>query len=365
MKKTFKFALIVVFVLISFMVVSQSASTVYGDMNGDGRFTSYDVIYMSRAIVNWTGYTLSETQTLLADMDGNGSFEAVDCVIAARALAGWEEYMTLPYDGAKLLHNEDFNGTTFDGKEWAKCPEWERQGNSVWDDDMSYLDGNGNLILRAEWDSTINKVRCGAVRTMTKNYRPTFTAGMGYYEASIKFPLDVRQDKALYQNKGPVGIWTAFWMMCGDVSNVDNSAADGVEIDIIETISSDTGKFSSAMHWDGYESDHKSTGSGEKYSPKIYDGEFHRIALERTENATIFYVDGEETWRMTTGDKVKNQTYTYDNCTKDGYLKLSIESAEWAYKNNGKTQADVISSLGDGVEMVVDYVRVYDKNPYR
>ena len=363
--KSIKLLIVIVLAVLVLSTAVASASTVYGDVNSDGKFTAFDVIYMSRAYSDWKGYTLSEEQVSLADMDDNGKFEAVDCVIAARALVGWEGYTTLPFGGAKLLYNENFEGTDLNSTKWAKCPEWERQGNSVWDDDMSYLDGNGNLILRAEWDSTINKVRCGAVRTMTKNYRPTFTAGIGYYGASIKFPLDVRQDKAIYQNKGPVGIWTAFWMMCGDVSNVDNSAADGVEIDIIETISSDTGKFSSAMHWDGYESDHKSTGSGEKYSPKIYDGEFHRIALERTEDATIFYVDGVETWRMTTGDKVKNQTYTYDNCTKDGYLKLSIESAEWAYKNNGKTQADVIASLGDGAEMVIDYVKVYDKNPYR
>ncbi len=345
---------------------SSSAATVYGDMNDDGKLSSYDVIYVARAIVAREGCALSDEQEALADVDLSGTVGALDCIILARHLADWEGYEELPSGGiATLLHNEDFNGTSFDGKAWAKCPEWERQGNSVWDDDMSYLDGDGHLVLRAEWDSSINKVRCGAVRTMTKNYRVMYSGGLGYYEASIKFPLDARQDKAVYKNKGPVGIWTAFWMMCGDVSNVDGSSADGVEIDIIETISSDTGKFSSNMHWDGYTGDTKSRGSGDKYSPKIYDGEFHRIGLERTEDATIFYVDGIETWRITTGDKANNTAYTYTNCTEEGYMKLTIESATWAYENNGKTQADVIASLGDGVEMVVDYVRVYSQNPYR
>lgn len=263
-------------------------------------------------------------------------------------------------DKIKLLHNEDFDGTSFDDKKWGKCPEWERQGNSVWDDDMSYLDGEGHLVLRAEWDESIGKVRCGAVRTIvpTSMFRGTpYTYGLGYYEASIKFPLDEK-------GRGITGIWCAFWMMCGDVERVDGSSADGVEIDIIETISSDTGIFSSAMHWDGYGEDHKSTGSGDKCLPMIYDGNFHKIALERTETETIFYVDGQETWRMTDGDKIRNQPYSYANCTKNGYMKLTIESAEWAYKNNRKTEADLIAALGDGVEMLVDYVRVYERNPY-
>ena len=265
---------------------------------------------------------------------------------------------TLNNNGVKLLHDENFDGTTFEGKEWVACPEWERQGNSVWDDDMSYLDGEGHLVLRAEWDASISKVRCGAVRTMEKNYRPTFTGGLGYYEASIKFPLDKNV-------KGVTGIWCAFWMMCGDVQGVDGSAADGVEIDIIESISSDKGIFSSNLHWDGYGDAHKSAGSGDKTTPNIYDGNFHKIALERTEKETIFYVDGVETWRMTDGTRVNNKAYTYNNCTKDGYMKLTIESAQWAYLNNGKTEADLIKALGGGVEMVIDYVRVYDKNPYR
>ncbi len=355
-----------VIIILTLMIVSvSSASTVYGDVNSDGKFTAFDVIYMSRAYSDWKGYTLSEEQVSLADMDDNGKFEAVDCVIAARALVGWEGYTTLPFRGAKLLYNENFEGTDLNSTKWAKCPEWERQGNSVWDDDMSYLDGNGNLILRAEWDSTINKVRCGAIRTMTKNYRPTFTAGMGYYEASIKFPLDDRQDNPAYKGKGPTGIWTSFWMMCGDVGNVDGSSADGVEIDVIESIYSHKGAYNSAIYWDGYGDDKKQSHSGHMYKHDIYDGNFHVIALERTENENIFYIDGKETWRVTNGDKATYQDCYFTQCTEDGYMKLTIEASSWAYNDAGKTEQDMIDSLGDGVEMVVDYVKVYDKNPYR
>ena len=75
-------------------------------------------------------------------------------------------------------------------------------------------------------------------------------AGYGYYEASIKFPY-------------APGTWGAFWMMCGNVSGVDGSAADGVEIDIIESIGNDWGACNSALHWDGYGDDHKQVSSGE------------------------------------------------------------------------------------------------------
>ncbi len=337
----------------------------YGDVNGDGKLDSADIVYMVRTLANWKGYSMNESQETLADVNLSGSFDAADAVVASRHLAGWSGYDKFP---AQLLeYEENFDGTSFSDKKWGKCPEWERgNGVSIWDDDMSYLDGNGHLVLRAEWDAANSRVKCGAVRTAVKSsswFGDSYTYnkyGLGYYEASIKFPLDVRNN-----GNGPVGIWTSFWMMCGDVENVDGSSADGVEIDIIESIYSHKGAYNSAMYWDGYGDDKKQSHTGHMYKYDIYDGNYHVIALERTENENIFYIDGKETWRVTNGDKATYQDCYFTQCTEDGYMKLTIEGAEWAYKDAGLTQADMIASIGDGVEMVVDYVRVFSENPYR
>ncbi|MBQ2278733.1 MAG: glycoside hydrolase family 16 protein [Clostridia bacterium] len=234
-------------------------------------------------------------------------------------------------NGPELLFEDNFDGSSLDTTKWELCPEWERQGGmSFWDNDMVSLNGEGHLVLRAEWDEAAGRVNAGAVRT-----EGLFSASYGYYEASIKFPY-------------APGVWGAFWMMCGNVGSEANGAVDGVEIDIIESIGNDWGASNSALHWDGYGNAHKNVGSGEfKYD--IYDGEFHTFGLERTEDAYIFYVDGKQSWKVTS-DKC-------DICPADGYLKLTLESAEWA----GGGKPACIKALP--VQMEVDYVRVYAEKP--
>ena len=230
-----------------------------------------------------------------------------------------------------LVFEDDFNGTKLNSKKWERCPEWDRQGKSKWVDELSYLDGEGNLILRMEWNREDLIVNCGAVRT-----KGLFEYGFGYYEARIKFTPHY-------------GAWGAFWMMVGDVESEENGSKDGVEIDIIETIENQNGKYNHALHWDGYGDNHKS------YSPKllkkvnIYDGEYHTFGLLRNEKGYTFYIDGEVSSFVSAED--------CEPCEKDGYLKLTCESAEWA----GGGSIDCI--LGLPAEMIVDYVRVYDRLP--
>ena len=173
---------------------------------------------------------------------------------------------------AKLLFEDHFDGTELDGTKWRLSREQKRHGElCVWDHKMSYLDGKGNLVLRAEWDKENNRVKSGAVESSGRYY-----AKCGYYEASIRFPY-------------APGTWGAFWMMCGDMT-----FGDGVEIDIIETIFNQIGQCNSALHWGGYGSRLKSLGTAKedyaKYK-KIYDGEFHTFGLERTPKEYIFYID--------------------------------------------------------------------------
>lgn len=251
--------------------------------------------------------------------------------IAGCAKGGSGQEETAETDNApRLLFEDHFDGDTLDETKWARCPEWERGGGmDVWDNNLSYLDGNGLLILRAEWNEDEERVHSGAVRTYDK-----FSAGYGYYEASIRFPV-------------ARGIWGAFWMMVGDVGNVDGSSEDGIEIDIIESINNESGKCNQALHWDGYAEGAKSA-SKTNTDLEIYDGEFHTFALWRTEEDYIFYVDGKEIWRSQGGGI----------CPLEGYMKLTVESAAWA----GGGSSRCIKALP--AQMEVDYVRVWETNPY-
>ncbi len=232
---------------------------------------------------------------------------------------------------AKLLFEDNFDGTELDSTKWERCPEWDRQGGiDVWDDDLSYLNGEGQLVLGAEWNEDEQKLHSGAVRTNGK-----FTAGYAYYEASVKLP------KAH-------GIWGAFWMMVGNVNSEENAAADGVEIDIIESINADKGICNHALHWDGYDAAHQKLGH-EMNRVNIYDGEFHTFGLWRTEDKYIFYIDGKESWSVSSKKCAI--------CPEQGYMKLTVEGAEWAGAGTDKS----INALP--AEMVVDWVRVWDEKP--
>lgn len=228
-----------------------------------------------------------------------------------------------------LLFEDNFDGAELDSSKWERCPEWSRQGGiDVWDDSLSYLDGEGHLILRAEWNDEEKRIHSGAVRTYG-----LFSESYAYYEASIKFPV-------------AAGTWGAFWMMVGSVENVDGSAADGAEIDIIESIGNDWNQCNHALHWDGYDVAHQKVGK-EMTDKNIYDGQFHTFGLWRTEEAYIFYIDGEETWRVS-GDQC-------DICPENGYMKLTVEGADWV---GAGTEASINALPAD---MVVDYVRVYSE----
>lgn len=230
-----------------------------------------------------------------------------------------------------LLFEDEFDGDELDDTKWKRCPEWTRQdGIDVWDDDLSFLDGEGHLVIRAEWNEEENMLHSGAVHTSGK-YSETYA----YYEASIKFPV-------------APGTWGAFWMMVGSVENVDGSAADGVEIDIIESIGNSWNQCNHALHWDGYGDAHTKTGKT-MTNYDIYDGEYHTFGLWRTEEAYIFYIDGEETWRVESDE--------CDPCPEPGYMKLTVEGAKW----NNTGSAECIKSLP--ADMLVDYVRVYSEKP--
>ncbi len=229
----------------------------------------------------------------------------------------------------ELLFEDGFDGTELDAVRWEAYSDVERYGRmDVWDGELAFLNGNGHLVLEARWDEAEKRVRSGAVHTTD-----AFSGGLGYYEASIRFP------KAH-------GIWGAFWSIAGNVTKVDGGSADGVEIDVIESIGSDENLCNHAIHWDGYGEDEQKDGKSFDFL-NIYNGAFHTFGLWRTETEYIFYVDNEETWRTSAGGA----------CPLDGNLMLTLEAADWA----GAGTEQGIAALP--AYMDVDFVRVWNTRP--
>ena len=253
---------------------------------------------------------------------------------------------------ARMIFSDEFNGNSLDTNKWEACPEWDRQGRSSWRDDMVSVSG-GTLRLKFIRDAQLGKtksgnktladnwIRAGAVRTQTKDWNIIFSNSFGYYEARIKFPT-------------VSGTWGAFWLMSPTQTHTVNEGKDGTEIDIIETIHNQDGKYNSALHWNGYGDKHKSVGSDVRRNDNpppginIYDGEYHIFALDWSPSEYIFYIDGQVFWRVD-GSGLFNNSGINQN---PNYIKLSVESAEWA--------GDIPKDFTEA-EMLVDYVRVYNQ----
>lgn len=238
-----------------------------------------------------------------------------------------------------LIWADEFDGTGIPNPEKWDRPEYNRRANSNgpdgwWSKQDSYLDGNGNLVIRVRKipnknsDADAYDYSCGAIRTKNK-----FEKLHGIFE--IKCQLPTQQ-----------GWWVAFWMMQGNVGSVTNGGVDGSEVDIVEAFGW-TDNINQAVHWDGYGDAHKSIGK-KTLVEGIRNG-YHTFTLEWHPEEYIFFIDGVETWR-TQGGGV---------CNIPGYIKVTgeISTESWAinqYWSYNPANAQYPDSF------LVDYVRVYE-----
>lgn len=219
---------------------------------------------------------------------------------------------------------DNFNGTELDPTKWERCPEWVRVENNVWRDDMSKLDGEGHLIISADkLDDT--RYKSGGIRTHNRFYQKK-----GYFEIRCKLQRST-------------GYWGAFWLMPDVIDTGIPGGSDGAEIDIFESAYLKTSEMCHAVHCDGYGEDLKSIARIVN-APNVYDGSYHTFSMDWSDDAYIFYIDGNETARILAAQTDISQV--------EAYLKITLEVGSWA----GKV---IDSELPDGI--TVDYVNVYQK----
>lgn len=245
---------------------------------------------------------------------------------AQQAQPAEDSYKNIEIEGKSytLSFEDNFEGNDIDETKWERCPQWKRQDlNNYWDDKMSYLDGEGNLVIEMSYDESSDRFLSGGVRSKGK-----FEQAYGYFEIRCTV------------NNVP-GYWTAFWLMGESVGDETKGGKNGTEIDIMETPYLEKGEVQNTLNWDGYGENHKSLGKVSKVN--IYDGEYHTFALLWTKNEYVFYTDGNETWRT-------NAASALGTCEVPLYLKITSETGSWSGIPDPKDLPDF---------MKIDYVRVY------
>ncbi len=224
-------------------------------------------------------------------------------------------------NNSNIIWSDEFNGKSLDSTKWSyRFPGPRRDAINI--EDAVSLDGKGNLIIKTYKND--EKYFTGMIGTQGK-----FEHAFGYWECRLRFQKEI-------------GHWSAFWLQSPTYGKtIGNVKTSGAEIDIIEFLVNTKDLLRHNIHWDGYKKDHKH--NGKKLNYQGLDKGFHLIGLEWTEREYIFYVNGKETWRTNKGISHRPQ-----------YIILSLEVGKWAGKISDAALPD---------SMIVDYVRVYRKNP--
>lgn len=257
-----------------------------------------------------------------------------------------------------LTWSDEFDGDKVDPKKWEY--EWwvtERKGG-YWHEDMARVE-DGNLIISADYLS----------EPLENRYYEKFKDSIdfdeykpGYYSAIVTTHGRFEQCYGYFECRcilpAGTGLWSAFWMMGEGVYNIDGSGDDGTEVDIFESMYYKDHWWGGdavigGIYYDGYGADKKSDTIGKIFIENDPYSEYNTYGLEWNKDAYIYYINGIEVGRISTGGVSDNPEY----------LLLSVEIAG----DNGIANAD---RHGTGkithtpeknwpVEFKIDYVRCY------
>ena len=257
----------------------------------------------------------------------------------------------------ELVWEDDFNGDSLDTTKWndnqsVSTLHWGpiRKGG-YWHKDMIDV-RDGNLIISTRYmENGLEGDTFGA----PDNYGPGYYTGAIATQGKYDFLYGYFECRAILPPAR--GMWAAFWMMNGDVYNVNDSGEDGTEVDIFESMYYKDHWWGagdaviSGIHYDGYDADSKGDSVGKWLVANNPYKEFNTYGLEWNENEYIFYINGVETGRLTKGGVSKNPEYLILSCEVAGENGVA-----WADRH-GTGKIDIKD--GESADFIVDYVRVY------
>ena len=242
----------------------------------------------------------------------------------------------------ELDFSDEFNDASINTSKWivsvSNTPRAPRTNLGVddwwWKSENAFLNGIGDLVLRGTKVDN-NTMYCGSIESRGI-YEPTF----GYLEARIQIAETAK------------GNHTAFWLQGSNQGNVNNSGADGAEVDIFESawVTNDT---KAVVHFDGYGAQKKNH-TIPYNTPNLHNG-YHVFGLHWTENFMDIYYDGV---KVVSTNASKPFPFTVD---PNGY-PLVPQVPEWLWLSVGASFGDgdfQSQPLGTLSDALVDYVRVY------
>ena len=256
----------------------------------------------------------------------------------------------------ELVWEDEFEGNSLDTSKWG-FPWWEteRKGGYWHEDLVSVKDGN-LVITTAYYDEPLENYyyENWHDRIDFDDYKEGWYTGCIETRGKYEFCYGYFECRCILPKSS--GMWSAFWMMNDGVSNVDGSGQDGTEVDVFESMYYKDAWWGAGdaivtgIHYDGYGEDHKGDTIGKWFANNPYE-EYNTYGVEWNENEYIFYINGVETGRLSTGGVSQNPEYLILSCEVAGANGI----ADADRNGVGKMSMDT----DETAEFIVDYVRVY------
>jgi beta-glucanase (GH16 family) len=174
----------------------------------------------------------------------------------------------------KLVFDDEFKGNTYNKNYWSSYQT--KNGKSPWNeyvvDDAKLAEvKDGNLHLRARWNSKTDYPETGAIQTKGK-----FSFKYGKIEVKAKF------------SKAGEGGWPAIWLM--PQNEVYPGWPNAGEIDIMERLNNDA-----FIHQVVHQTNGEAKNNSVAKAPAISPSEYNTYGIVKLPNRIEFYVNNELT----------------------------------------------------------------------
>ncbi|MBJ7879832.1 glycoside hydrolase family 16 protein [Gelidibacter salicanalis] len=235
----------------------------------------------------------------------------------------------------QLVFEDQFNGSAYSTRSWSSFPEGV--GTAPWNryvkDDADLAEvKDGNLYMKARWNTDADLPETGAIQTKDK-----YSFKYGKIEVRAKF------------NSSGQGGWPAIWLM--PQNDIYPGWPNGGEIDIMERLNTDS-FVHQVVHQTNGEAKHNSTGITQAISP----AEYNTYGIIKKPNRIEFYVNDKLTMvHEPTGDFEKRWPFETDY-----YIILNHATADKGQAGVNYWPGLVKSIVDFPYEMAIDYVKVWE-----
>ncbi len=206
------------------------------------------------------------------------------------------------------------------------------------------LDGQGHLRIRAIEESYEgNDYTSGRIKT-----QGLFEQQYGRFEARIKLPLGA-------------GLWPAFWLLGANIEEVPWPGCG--EIDVLEYQGQRPARVFGSLHGPGYSGGAAISGDFELEGGATFADDFHVFAIEWDPGRISFSVDGEVVDGAVVGGEVYHIVRSAD----------VRDEGDWVFNGDffmilnlavgGTLGGPVSPDTVFPADMLIDYVRVYERAP--